>query len=376
MYPRWPDRPRPRTPSPCTSWCTGTPTSSTTPLRRLREIFTDDVEFDTSAFGNQPLRGIDPVIASYVGARHPVATTSATGGNVDADGTVVSAARSSRSWAGASPAADLRRRRREDAGWLAHPQAHHRAPPRAGPRTAAAPPGALSGSGPADRTHHILAGKQSDWITYYIVDDRDDDGGRRSPGSSAKASGTCSVCPATRPCTRSTRSTTSRRSGSSPPVTSRAPPTWPTATPAAAAARVSRSSCPGVGVYNAGAGLATAFAASSPVVLVAGQVNRDGIGRGSGCCTRSTTSSTSCARSPRGSERALTAGEIPDAVHEAFAACSAGGASRSRSRCRPRRSPRRPTITLLDPAETCARRPTPSRSPTRRRSCSPPPSGR
>ncbi len=39
---------------------------------------------------------------------------------------------------------------------------------------------------------------------------------------------------------------------------------------------------PGVGVYNAGAGLATAFAASSPVVLIAGQINRDGIGQGLG----------------------------------------------------------------------------------------------
>ena len=39
---------------------------------------------------------------------------------------------------------------------------------------------------------------------------------------------------------------------------------------------------PGVGVYNAGAGLATAFAASSPVVLIAGQINRDGIGKGFG----------------------------------------------------------------------------------------------
>ncbi len=56
---------------------------------RLREIFTDDVEFDTSAFGNPPLRGIDPVIASYVGARHPVAhhvTTPVV--TVDPDGTV------------------------------------------------------------------------------------------------------------------------------------------------------------------------------------------------------------------------------------------------------------------------------------------------
>jgi len=36
---------------------------------------------------------------------------------------------------------------------------------------------------------------------------------------------------------------------------------------------------PGVGVYNAAAGLATAYACSSPVLLIAGQVNRDGIGR-------------------------------------------------------------------------------------------------
>ena len=40
---------------------------------RLTEIFTSDIEFDTSAFGNPPLVGIEPVIASYVGARHPVA---------------------------------------------------------------------------------------------------------------------------------------------------------------------------------------------------------------------------------------------------------------------------------------------------------------
>ena len=46
---------------------------------------------------------------------------------------------------------------------------------------------------------------------------------------------------------------------------------------------------PGVGVYNAGAGLATAWAAST------------GSARGSVCCTRSTTNSTSFARSHRGS---------------------------------------------------------------------------
>lgn len=40
---------------------------------RLTEVFTPDIEFDTSQFGNPPLVGIEPVIESYVGARHPVA---------------------------------------------------------------------------------------------------------------------------------------------------------------------------------------------------------------------------------------------------------------------------------------------------------------
>ena len=56
---------------------------------RLREIFTDDIEFDTTAFGNPPLRGIEPVISSYLDARHPVAhhvTTPVV--SVDSDGTV------------------------------------------------------------------------------------------------------------------------------------------------------------------------------------------------------------------------------------------------------------------------------------------------
>jgi 3-phenylpropionate/cinnamic acid dioxygenase small subunit len=40
---------------------------------RLTEIFTNDIEFDTSQFGNPPLVGLGPVIDSYVDARHPVA---------------------------------------------------------------------------------------------------------------------------------------------------------------------------------------------------------------------------------------------------------------------------------------------------------------
>jgi 3-phenylpropionate/cinnamic acid dioxygenase small subunit len=42
-------------------------------FEKLDQIFTSDIVFDTSQFGNPPLTGIDPVIASYVDARHPVA---------------------------------------------------------------------------------------------------------------------------------------------------------------------------------------------------------------------------------------------------------------------------------------------------------------
>jgi 3-phenylpropionate/cinnamic acid dioxygenase small subunit len=42
-------------------------------FEQLREVFTPDVEFDATQFGNPPLRGVDAVIASYVDARHPVA---------------------------------------------------------------------------------------------------------------------------------------------------------------------------------------------------------------------------------------------------------------------------------------------------------------
>jgi hypothetical protein len=42
-------------------------------FERLDEVFTPDVEFDATEFGNPPLQGIDAVIASYVAARHPVA---------------------------------------------------------------------------------------------------------------------------------------------------------------------------------------------------------------------------------------------------------------------------------------------------------------
>src|SRR5690349_12147872 len=75
---------------------------------------------------------------------------------------------------------------------------------------------------------------------------------------------------------------------------------------------------PGVGVYNAGAGLATAYAASSPVVLIAGQVNRDGICRHLGLLHEIDDQLDLVRPVTAWQRRALEASEIADTVHEAF----------------------------------------------------------
>jgi acetolactate synthase-1/2/3 large subunit len=81
---------------------------------------------------------------------------------------------------------------------------------------------------------------------------------------------------------------------------------------------------PGVGVYNAGAGLATAYASSSPVVLVAGQINRHGIGQGLGLLHEVHDQLDLVRPITSWQRRALTADEIPETVHEAFARVQRG----------------------------------------------------
>jgi acetolactate synthase I/II/III large subunit len=75
---------------------------------------------------------------------------------------------------------------------------------------------------------------------------------------------------------------------------------------------------PGVGVYNAGAGLATAYATSSPVVLLAGQVNRHGIGSALGLLHEVHDQLDLVRPVTKWAARVLTPGEIPAALNEAF----------------------------------------------------------
>jgi acetolactate synthase-1/2/3 large subunit len=81
---------------------------------------------------------------------------------------------------------------------------------------------------------------------------------------------------------------------------------------------------PGVGVYNAASGLATAYACSSPVLLIAGQVNRDGIGRDLGLLHDVHDQLDLVRPITKWATRVLHAGEVAPAVREAFAQMTTG----------------------------------------------------
>lgn len=75
---------------------------------------------------------------------------------------------------------------------------------------------------------------------------------------------------------------------------------------------------PGVGVYNAAAGLATAYATSSSVLLLAGQVSRDGIGRDLGLLHDVHDQLDIVRPITKWATRILHGAELPAALHEAF----------------------------------------------------------
>ena len=81
---------------------------------------------------------------------------------------------------------------------------------------------------------------------------------------------------------------------------------------------------PGVGVYNAASGLATAYACSSPVLLIAGQVNREGIGRDLGLLHDLHDQLDVVRPITKSSRRVLDPAEIPAAVREAFHVMTSG----------------------------------------------------
>ena len=112
--------------------------------------------------------------------------------------------------------------------------------------------------------------------------------------------------------------TTCPASASSPPATSRRRHTWQTATPARAAASGPRWSCPVPGLQNASAGIGTAYSASSPILVVAGQVQKELIGVDRGVLHEINDQMDTIRPVTKWSQRILDAKDIPGAVHEAF----------------------------------------------------------
>ena len=107
---------------------------------------------------------------------------------------------------------------------------------------------------------------------------------------------------------------------------------------------------PGVGLYNAAAGLATAYARSSPVLLIAGQVPREMIGKNLGAVheienqgevVRPVTKWQRMVRRPR---------EVPAAVNEAFRQMRTGRPRPVLIEIPPEVAVEREDVELLDPA--------------------------
>jgi acetolactate synthase-1/2/3 large subunit len=81
---------------------------------------------------------------------------------------------------------------------------------------------------------------------------------------------------------------------------------------------------PGPGVYNAATGMATAYAASSPVLQIAGQVDRARIGSGFSLPHEVHDQLDVVRPVTKSAERVTVADDLPRAVHEAFVAMRTG----------------------------------------------------
>jgi len=107
---------------------------------------------------------------------------------------------------------------------------------------------------------------------------------------------------------------------------------------------------PGPGVYNAGTGLATAYAASSPVLQIAGQVARAAIGRGMSVPHEVHDQLDIVRPVTKSAERVTSAGDLPRAINEAFAAMRSGRPRPAHLEAPPEAFSDLTTAALLEPA--------------------------
>lgn len=108
---------------------------------------------------------------------------------------------------------------------------------------------------------------------------------------------------------------------------------------------------PGVGVYNAASGLATAYACSSPVLLLAGQVNRHGIGKDLGLLHDVHDQLDVVRPITKWAERVLEPAAIPGAVRQAFARMATGRPRPTEVEIPPETFAEQADVALVDPVE-------------------------
>ena len=120
---------------------------------------------------------------------------------------------------------------------------------------------------------------------------------------------------------------------------------------------------PGPGLLNASAAIGTAYAASSPILVVSGQVQKDLIGKDVGILHEVNDQMDAIRPVTKAAYRVLNAADVPAAVHEAFRQLRTGRPRPVEIEIPPKRSQRSRTSTCWSPATTAATpRPTPTSS--------------
>ena len=108
---------------------------------------------------------------------------------------------------------------------------------------------------------------------------------------------------------------------------------------------------PGPGIYNAGGGLSTAFSRSSPVVLIAGQIPRDGIGKNFGGLHEVNDQKEITNPVTKWQKQVLRPHEVPEGIHEAFKQAQSDRPSPVHFELPPETRVEREDVELLEPAK-------------------------
>ena len=107
---------------------------------------------------------------------------------------------------------------------------------------------------------------------------------------------------------------------------------------------------PGVGLFNAAPGLATAYARSSPVLLIAGQIPRAAIGKGIGAVHEVVDQAESVRTVTKWRGSAMRPRDVPSTVNEAFRQLRSGRPRPVLIEVPPEAGVEREEVELCDPA--------------------------